>query len=134
MILVDSSVWIDFFRGIDTAQTDRLYSWIDTKQLGVGDLVLVEVLQGCDKDKEFGLVRLNLEKLERVEIAGWDVALQAATYYRTLRGLGITVRKTIDSLIATRCIMDGHQLLFSDRDFIPFVTHFGLRDAMVEPI
>jgi predicted nucleic acid-binding protein len=134
MVLVDSSVWIDYFRGIDTAQTDKLYSWIDIKRIGVGDLVLVEVLQGFDTDKEFGVARLSLEQLFRVEIAGWDVALQAATYYRTLRGLGITVRKTIDSLIATRCIMDGHQLLFSDRDFIPFVTHFGLRDAMVEPI
>jgi predicted nucleic acid-binding protein len=133
MILVDSSVWVDYFRGSDTAQTDRLYSWINVKRLAVGDLVLVEVLQGFDGDKEFRLAQINLEQLQRVDIGGWDVALQAANYYRTLRAMGITIRKTIDSLIATRCIMDGHQLLFSDRDFIPFVTHFGLRDAMVEP-
>ncbi len=130
MILVDSSVWIDYFRGLDTAQTDKLFSWVDVKRLGVGDLELAEVLRGFDTDKEFALAHLNLEKLEHVAIGGWDVALQAAQYYRSLRTKGITIRKTIDTLIATRCIMDGHQLLFSDRDFLPFVEHFGLKDAM----
>jgi predicted nucleic acid-binding protein len=134
MILVDSSVWIDFFRATDTPQSDRLASLLFSGQAVIGDLMIAEVLQGFDSDRDFATAAQLIDRIAQIDIAGREVAIQAARNYRTLRGMGITVRKTIDSLIATRCIMDGHQLLFSDRDFIPFVTHFGLRDAMVEPI
>lgn len=127
MILIDSSVWIDYFRGNTTAQTEKLHSWLGRQWLAVGDLMLTEVLQGFDRERDFQQAHKTLMALTIVEIGGQDVAVQAAENFRRLRGLGVTVRKTIDSLIATRCIMSGHQLLHSDRDFEPFAKHLGLR-------
>jgi predicted nucleic acid-binding protein len=134
MILVDSSVWIDYLRGKMSPQAERLNTLLGDGDIVTGDLMVAEILQGCDSDRDFADALKLLSIAEVIEICGMTVATQAARNYRTLRGKGITIRKTIDTLIATRCIMDGHLLLFSDRDFIPFVTHFGLRDAMVEPI
>lgn len=130
MILVDSSVWIDYFRGIATPQADRLDSLLGREPLLVGDLILAEILQGISADREFDRVRRLLLTMDVINIGGAEVAIDAARHFRHLRSLGITVRKTIDTLIATRCIRDGHALLFSDRDFDPFVTHLGLRTAM----
>ena len=127
MILVDSSVWIDFFRGRPTAQTERLAGLLDSQALGIGDLILTEVLQGCKFDKEFNEVRRMLARLDLVMLGGEDIAVEAARNYRKLRSLGITVRGTIDVVLATRCIVSGHQLLHSDRDFDPFERHLGLR-------
>ncbi len=127
MILVDSSVWIDFFRGRPTAQTERLAGLLDSQALGIGDLILTEVLQGCKFDKEFNEVRRMLARLDLVVLGGVDVAVEAARNYLKLRSLGITVRGTIDVVLATRCIVSGHQLLHSDRDFDPFEQHLGLR-------
>jgi predicted nucleic acid-binding protein len=131
LILVDSSVWIDYFRGTVTPETDRLDALLGTQQLGIGDIVLAEVLQGFDSDRSFEQGLRLLSSLVLTEIGGRDVAVQAARNFRFLRAKGVTVRKTIDTLIATRCIIDGHALLYSDRDFDPFVRHLGLVSVLV---
>ncbi|MBL0731219.1 PIN domain nuclease [Piscinibacter sp. HJYY11] len=127
MILVDSSVWIDYFRGRPTAQTDLLEGLLDSQELAIGDLIFTEVLQGCKFDKEFNEVRRLLGRLDLVVLGGEDVIVEAAKNYRKLRHLGLTVRGTIDVVLATRCIVSGHQLLHSDRDFDAFEQHLGLR-------
>lgn len=130
MIVVDSSVWIDYFRGVATPQTDRLDFLLGGESLGIGDLILTEVLQGFTRQRDFDLALGRLGALTLIEIGGRDVAVKAAVNFRRLRALGFTPRKTIDTLIATRCIEDNHPLLFSDRDFEPFVERLGLRSAM----
>jgi predicted nucleic acid-binding protein len=132
VILVDSSVWIDFFRGVTTPQVDALDRLLGVEPLAVGDLILAEVLQGFRSEKEFNQARKLLLTLEQVDIGGQDVAVQAARNFRTLRDRGVTIRKTIDTLIATRCIESDIALLFSDRDFDPFVECLGLRSALAE--
>ena len=127
MILVDSSVWIDDFRGVDAAHTDALDRLLGERDVLVGDLMLVEVLQGFTADGDFETARRLMTSVPVVEIGGLEVALQAARHYRHLRSRGVTVRKTIDTLIATRCITDRLTLLHHDRDFDPFVTELGLR-------
>ena len=127
MILVDSSVWIDYFRGRPTAQTDLLEGLLDSQELAIGDLILTEVLQGCKLDKEFNEVWRLLSRLDLVVLGGEDVMIEAAKNYRKLRNLGVTVRGTIDVVLATRCIVSGHQLLHTDRDFDAFEQHLGLR-------
>ena len=127
MILVDSSVWIDFFRGTASAEADRLDGLLGNEPLLIGDLVLTEVLQGFTSERDFNQARRLLGSLDLIEIGGRDIALQAARNFRTLRTLGVTVRKTIDTLIATRCIESGIALLHSDGDFDPFSEHLGLQ-------
>ena len=130
MILVDSSVWIDFFHGAPTSQVSRLVEIIPRGNVVLGDLILAEILQGCDTDREFREVRRALEPFPLIQIADAEAAVEAARYYRGLRSLGVTPRKTIDTLIATRCIIEDMPLLYSDRDFDPFVKHLGLRSAL----
>ena len=130
MILVDSSVWIDYFRGIAKPQTDRLNALLGAELLAVGDVVLTEVLQGFTSERDFNEGLRLLTSLSVIDVAGQDIAVQAARNFRALRALGVTPRKTIDTLIATRCIESGHALLYSDRDFDPFVDHLGLASAM----
>lgn len=132
MILVDSSVWIDFFRGVTTPQVDALDRLLGVEPLAVGDLILTEVLQGFRSEKDFNQARKLLLTLEPVEIGGQEVAVQAARNFRVLRERGVTVRKTIDTLIATKCIEADMALLYSDRDFDPFVEYLGLRSALAE--
>ena len=132
MILVDSSVWIDYFRGTATAETDKLDSVLGSEPVATGDLILTEVLQGFGSDREFNQARIFLTSLVVVELGGQDIAIQAVKNFRTLRARGITVRKTIDTVIATRCIKNSYALLFSDRDFEPFVQYLGLRSAIPE--
>ncbi len=132
MILVDSSVWIDYFRGTQTAQTEKLDDLLRSEPIAVGDLILTEVLKGFGSERDFNEAKRLLTALRIVEIGGQDVAIQAARNFRILRGQGITVRKTIDTLITTRCIESGFSLLYSDRDFDPFVQHLGLRCALLE--
>jgi hypothetical protein len=127
VILVDSSVWIDYFRGTATPQTDRLDELLGAVPLAVGDLMLTEVLQGFASDRQFNEARRLMNALELVNLGGLDVAIEAARNYRRLRELGVTVRKTIDTVIATRCIVNGMQLLHSDRDFDAFEQHLGLQ-------
>ncbi len=127
MILVDSSVWIDYFRGAITAQTEKLDTLLGRKPLVIGDLILTEVLQGFSADRHFNEARKMLTSLTVVTLGGREIAIQAARNFRTLRNRGVTVRKTIDTVIATRCIESGYDLLHSDKDFEPFVQHLGLR-------
>ena len=130
MILVDSSVWIDFFRGTVTLQSERLDQLLGREPLLIGDLILAEVLQGFTSERDFNQARKMLGALELVNLGGAEMAVQAARNFRTLRAKGVTIRKTIDTFIATCCIEQDHALLFSDRDFDPFVLHLGLRSAM----
>lgn len=130
MILVDSSVWIDYFRGAETPQTDRLERLLGEEPLATGDLILTEVLQGFDKERDFAQAQKLLTSLTIVGLGGREIAIRAAQNYRKLRTMGVTTRKTIDTIIATRCIESDLPLLYSDRDFDPFVERLGLRSAM----
>lgn len=130
MILVDSSVWIDYFRGIATPETDKLDALLGSEPVAVGDVVLTEVLQGFTSDRDFDQALRLMASLILIDTGGHAIAIQAARNFRLLRARGITIRKTIDTLIATRCIEDGLSLLYSDRDFDPFVAHLGLISAM----
>lgn len=126
MILVDSSVWIDYFRGATNVQTEVLDALLGQQPLAIGDLILTEVLQGFDDERDFRTARKMLTALTVVELGGKEIAIQAARNFRALRRLGVTVRKTIDTVIATRCIESGYDLLHNDRDFDPFARHLGL--------
>jgi predicted nucleic acid-binding protein len=130
LILVDSSVWIDYFKGTITAQTEILDRLLGQQPLAIGDSILTEVLQGIDDERDFNDARRMLTSLLVVELGGEEIAIQAAKNFRALRKLGVTVRKTIDTVIATRCIESGYYLLYSDRDFDPFAKHLGLRVAV----
>jgi predicted nucleic acid-binding protein len=127
LILVDSSVWIDYFKGTSTAQAEKLDRLLGHEPLAIGDLILTEVLQGFDSERDFNDARRMLTSLMVVELGGREIAIQAAKNFRALRRFGVTVRKTIDSVIATRCIEDGYDLLHNDRDFDLFAEHLGLR-------
>jgi len=130
LILVDSSVWIEFFRAKASPQTARLESLLGTHPIAIGDLMLVEVLRGFATDYDFHRTRRLMESLQVVNLCGRDLAVKAARNYRSLRARGTTIRGTIDTVIATRCIEDNVPLLYSDRDFQPFVQHLGLRSAL----
>jgi hypothetical protein len=130
VILVDSSVWIDYFRGAPTPEADELDSLLGREPVATGDLILAEVLRGFASDRDFERARRLLAAPVLVEIGGERTAVQAARNFRALRARGVTARKTIGTLIATRCIESGLALLYSDRDFDPFVEHLGLRSAM----
>lgn len=132
MILVDSSVWIDYFRSADTPQVALLDSLFGRSPLAVGDLIVAELLQGVRDEREFRRVKKTLDAFEHIDIVGYDLAVKASENYRALRAMGITVRMTIDTLIATRCIADGLTLLHADRDFAPFSEHLGLKVAYSE--
>ena len=132
MILVDSSVWIDYFRGAATPQAEKLDSLLGNELIATGDLILTEVLQGFMSERDFNQAKKLMTSLVIVDLAGQNIAIQAAKNFRALRSLGITVRKTIDTLIATYCIESGLPLLYSDRDFDPFVKHLGLRSVLPE--
>ena len=132
MILVDSSVWIDYFRSADTPQVALLDSMFGRSPLAVGDLIAAEVLQGVRDEREYKWVKKTLDAFTHIDLCDYALAVKASENYRSLRARGITIRKTIDTLIATRCIEDGLSLLHSDRDFLPFTEHLGLRSAYSE--
>ena len=127
MILVDSSVWIDYFNGIPTWQTDMLDTYLSNVPVVIGDLILTDVLQGFRSNKDYETAKKFLSALPFRQIGGYNVAVQSAQNYRFLRRTGVTVRKTIDIIIATFCIMEGLILLHDDRDFDPMVSHFSLK-------
>jgi predicted nucleic acid-binding protein len=129
LTLVDSSVWIDYFKGAINRQTEKLDRLLDSELLVTGDLILTEVLQGFETQRDFNDARRLMASLTVVELCGAEIAIQAARNFRILRSLGVTVRKTIDTVIATRCIEGNYELLHSHRDFEPFVKHLGLRVA-----
>jgi len=127
VILVDSSVWIDYFNGISTWQTDSLDNYLSNVPVVIGDLILTEVLQGFRSNKDFETAKNFLGALPFRQIGGYNVAIQSAQNYRSLRKAGVTVRKTIDVIIATFCIIEGLTLLHDDRDFDPMESHFFLK-------
>lgn len=127
MLLVDSSVWIDYFNGVATPQTDYLHAVVGQRQILVGDIILGEVLQGFRDDNDFEAARRTLSRFSQAQMLDTNLALQSARHYRALRKRGITVRKTIDCFIATYAIAYGHELLHADGDFDPFEAHLGLR-------
>ena len=126
MILVDSSVWIDFFNGADTPQVTLLDNKLGDTPILVGDLILTEVLQGFKSNKDFEMAKQALERFQLREMVGKDIALRSAENYRRLRKSGVTVRKTIDVVIASFCIENNVALLHSDRDFDPMEDILGL--------
>jgi len=131
VILVDTSVWIDYFNGTDNQHTDALDSALEEGTVAIGDLIFLEIPQGFKNDKDYNRAKATLESLDQYEMFGHSMALKSAENYRTLRKKGITIRKTTDVIIATFCIENQIPLLFSDRDFIPFTENLGLR-AVVE--
>lgn len=130
MILVDSSVWIDYFRGTSSPAAELLDAFLGVEPLLTGDLIVTEVLQGFQADADFNNAKALLNTLEVVPLGGKDLCIQAARNFRALRRKGVTVRKTIDTIIATCCIEKGYALLHSDRDFDAFTEHLGLRTAL----
>lgn len=130
MILVDSSVWIDFFNGTSTPEAEFLDNALGIQSIAVGDIVLTEVLQGFKSDKDFSTAKSILTEFEQLDLLGTSRSIKAADKFRTLRKLGITVRKTNDVIIASYCIDEKLPLLFSDRDFNPFVEKLNLIPAM----
>ena len=130
MILADTSVWIDYFNGNNNSLTDELDRGLAEGIIAIGDLIFLEILQGFKNDKEYNLAKSTLGTLEQYEMFGHTQAIKSAENYRSLRKKGLTIRKTTDVIIATFCIENKLPLLFSDRDFIPFVDHLGLIPAL----
>lgn len=126
LLLVDSSVWIDYFNGAATPETDYLHAALGQREILVGDIILAEVLQGFRSDADFEAARRALGRFHQVTMFDLSLAVQSARHYRALRRIGITVRKTIDCFIATYAIVHGHELLHADGDFDPFEAHLGL--------
>ena len=131
MVLVDTSVWVDFFNGTTTLETKRLDILLSSTIVIVGDLVLAEILQGFRADKDYWLAKQLLQELELISLCNISYGIKSANNYRQLCKQGITIRKTIDCLIATYCIENNLPLLFSDKDFEPFTKYLGLKSAML---
>ena len=132
MILVDTSVWIDYFNGQDNRATECLDNCLIEGTVAIGDLIYLEILQGFRADKDYRTAKTRLEELTIYEMFGLDAVERCAKNYRILRKKGITVRKTADVIIASFCIQNKMPLLFIDRDFVPFVKHLGLTPALRE--
>jgi predicted nucleic acid-binding protein len=126
LIFVDSSVWIDYFNGRQCAETDCLDGLLGKEPIAIGDLVLIEVLQGFKNDSDYETARDLLTSLTVFTLGGQKMAIKSADNFRLLRKKGVTVRKTIDVLIATFCIEMNLPLLHSDKDFEPFHEHLEL--------
>jgi predicted nucleic acid-binding protein len=133
VVIVDTTVWVDYFRGVANPETDWVHAELERQRLGLTDVILCEVLQGVSDDSAAKEVERQLLKLEVFDMCSVDVARHAARNYRTLRGRGHTVRKTIDCLIATFCIRELHSLIHRDTDFDPFETFLELSVIHPEP-
>jgi predicted nucleic acid-binding protein len=127
MLLVDSSVWIDYFNGTITPQTNHLDRILGIDEIVIGDLILVEVLQGFRLDKDYEAAKKAMYAFPILSLVGTNIARKSADNYRSLRKRGITIRKTIDCLIATFCIENRLEILHSDSDFDPFEQHLQLK-------
>jgi predicted nucleic acid-binding protein len=127
MIVVDTSVWIPYMHGHNTPEVQRLTALPRLRDIIVGDVIMMEVLSGARSEKIASELREEFEQFELRAMAGFSGAIAAAQHYRTLRGLGITVRSSIDVLIASYCIEGDHTLLHRDRDFDHFERHLGLK-------
>lgn len=129
MIIADTSIWIDYFNGVDSQFTDALDSGLTDGVIAIGDIIFLEILQGFKSDKDYNLAKKSLSTLEQFEMFGHNQVLKAASNYRKLRKKGITIRKTNDVIIATFCIENKMPLLYLDKDFKPFVRYLGLIDG-----
>jgi predicted nucleic acid-binding protein len=127
MVIVDTTVWIDYFRGVKNPQALWLEAEAQRKRLGLTDLILSEVLQGIREDEEFLKVQVELLKFQVFTAGGIDLAVRAAENFRKLRRKGFTIRRVADCWIATFCLREGHELLHRDRGFDPFESELGLR-------
>jgi len=127
MVIVDSSVLIDFLGGYSSRETDWLNTMVGSRRIGITNLILMEVLQGIRDDGRFASTLKSLSYFALSEIGSRELAVQSARNYRALRGRGVTIRSTVDCLVATFCIEENHELLHHDRDFDPFEKHLGLR-------
>lgn len=127
MILIDSSVWIDYFNGEVLPHTLKVDEVLGDQEIVMTDLVMTEILQGFRLLKDFEATLKVLDAFRFETSGGRDVAVQAARNFVYLRSIGFTVRKTVDTIIATKCIMSGFELLHNDRDFLPFENFLGLR-------
>jgi predicted nucleic acid-binding protein len=132
VILVDTSVWIDYFKGLDTQETNLLDLSLGNNDVAIGDLILLEILQGFRSDKEYKIAKEHLSALHQFNMLTTELAINAAENYRALRKQGITIRKTADVIIATFCIENSLPLLFTDRDFIPFVQNLKLQSVSTQ--
>ena len=130
MILVDSRVWVDYFNGVRSRETDFLDATLGIEPVAIGDLILTEGLQGFRSDADYRTAKSLLLGLTVFELVGRDLAVRTADNYRALRRRGVTVRKTLDCVIATFCIERHLPLLYSDRDFDPFAKRLGLASAL----
>jgi predicted nucleic acid-binding protein len=131
MVVVDTTVWVDYLRGVRNGETEWLNLELERQRFGLTDLILCEVLQGISDEASFSRVQRELCRFEVFETGGAELAVGAARNFRKVRQQGYTVRKTIDCLIATFCLRDGHALLHRDRDFDPFEKVLGL--AVIHP-
>lgn len=127
MIIADTSVWIDYFRGIDTLHTGKLDMALGTDELFIGDLIITELMQGAKTENSVLQIKDVISKMQCVNMVGQKIAYESAANYRSLRSKGITVRKTIDMLIGTFCIHSNAALIHNDRDFDPMEIHLGLK-------
>ena len=127
MTIVDTSVWLDYLLDVDNLQTVWLDRELLNERLGLTDLILVEILQGARNERSFARIRREMMEFHIFDTGGKEMAVASAQNYRLLRGRGATVRKTIDCIIATYCLRNGHTLLHRDRDFDPFERHLGLQ-------
>ena len=132
MILVDTSVWIDYFHGKESTQSTFLDQALGEGRVIMGDIILLEILQGFKKDSDYRQAKKALEALEQFDLLGIDMVPICAENYRKLRKTGYTTRQTTDVIIASFCIYHRLPLLFQDRDFMPFVKKLGLMSALVE--
>ena len=126
MVLADTSVWIDYFNGIISRETDLLNDLLDEERIAIGDLIIAELIQGFKTKSQLNVANRIISRLEYFDLAGKEIAFKAADNYRYLRKKGITIRKTIDIIIATFCIENRFKLLYTDKDFDPFVKILGL--------
>jgi predicted nucleic acid-binding protein len=132
VVIVDRSVWVDFLNEVNTAEVRWLDQQLAKQRLGLLDVIVCEVLQGLSTEGEAAEVLRELRQFEIFEVGGLELATAAARNYRSLRRRGKTVRKTLDCLIATFCLTNGHALLHGDTDFDPFEQHLGLK--VVHPL
>jgi len=132
VILVDTSVWIDYFNGRESKETNILDLALANGNVAIGDMILLEILQGFRSDKDYNIAKKTLETLNQYEMFNHTMVIKCVDNYRILRKRGITIRQTADIIIATFCIENKFPLLFSDRDFIPFVKYLNLASALNE--
>jgi predicted nucleic acid-binding protein len=126
MVVVDTTVWIDYVHGLDTPYTNALDRELLRNQVVTGDLLITEFLQGFRNDRDFEAAKEIMDSLIYCDMLGKDIALKSAINFRFLRQNGITIRKTADIIIGTFCIEHTLPLLHNDKDFEPMEKYLGL--------